>query len=78
MAFHLIDIFLLLGGQAILQSDNRFEFTFHVITELKKMWPDLSKVHGMPRHPLSQGSVERANGDIKDMLVAWRMADNNS
>ena len=28
-------------------------------------------VNGKPRHPQSQGSVERANGDIKDMLVAW-------
>ena len=27
-------------------------------------------VHEKPRHPQSQGSVERANG-IKDMLVAW-------
>ncbi|XP_037787451.1 KRAB-A domain-containing protein 2-like [Penaeus monodon] len=26
---------------------------------------------------LNQGSVERANGDIKDMLVAW-MGDNNT
>ncbi|KAK6181583.1 hypothetical protein SNE40_009409 [Patella caerulea] len=34
-------------------------------------------VHGKPRHPQSQGSVERANGDIKDMLVAW-MGDNNT
>ena len=34
-------------------------------------------VHGKPRHPQSQGSVERANGDIKDMLVAW-MSDNNT
>ena len=34
-------------------------------------------VNGKPRHPQSQGSVERANGDIKDMLVAW-MADNNT
>ncbi|XP_066953255.1 SCAN domain-containing protein 3-like [Macrobrachium rosenbergii] len=41
------------------------------------MWPELSIVYGKPRHPQSQGSVERANGDIKDMLVA-RMADNNS
>ena len=41
------------------------------------MWPDLKVVHGKPRHPQSQGSVERANGDMKDMLVAW-MADNIS
>ena len=34
-------------------------------------------VHGKPRHPQSQGSVERANGDIKDMLVAW-MGDNST
>ena len=40
------------------------------------MWPTLKLVHGKPRHPQSQGSVERANGDIKDMLVAW-MSDQN-
>ena len=34
-------------------------------------------VHGKPRHPQSQGSVERANSDIKDILVAW-MSDNNT
>lgn len=50
---------------------------FQVITELKSMWPTLALVHGKPRHPQSQGSVERANGDIKDMLVAW-MSDQNS
>jgi len=45
--------------------------------ELKEMWPSLVMVHGKPRHPQSQGSVERANGDIKDMLVAW-MGDNKT
>ncbi|XP_076056311.1 uncharacterized protein LOC143034260 [Oratosquilla oratoria] len=34
-------------------------------------------VHGKPRHPQSQGSVERANCDIKDMLVAW-LGDNQT
>ena len=37
------------------------------------MWPQLTMVQllvrARPRHPQSQGSVERANGDIKDMLV---------
>jgi hypothetical protein len=28
------------------------------------MWPDCSIVHGKPRHPQSQGSVERGNADI--------------
>ena len=30
-------------------------------------WPRLVMVHGKPRHAQSQGFVERANGDIKDM-----------
>ena len=77
VAFQLIDIFLLFGAPAILQSDNGSEFTASVITDLKLVWPKLALVHGKPRHPQSQGSVERANGDIKDMLVAW-LADNNT
>lgn len=34
-------------------------------------------VYGKPRHPQSQGSIERSNCDIKDMLIAW-LADNNT
>ena len=77
VAFQLLDIFLLFGAPAILQSDNGSEFTAQVITELKSLWPQLVMVHGKPRHPQSQGSVERANSDIKDILVAW-MRDNNT
>jgi len=33
-------------------------------------------VHGKPRHSQSQGSVERSNQAVRDMLVAW-MSDNN-
>ncbi|XP_068245435.1 KRAB-A domain-containing protein 2-like [Palaemon carinicauda] len=47
------------------------------ITELKLFWQRLVVVHRKPRHPQSHGSVERANGDIKDMLVAW-MGDNDT
>ena len=64
------------GAPTILQSDNGSEFTANIITELKQLWPDMKLVHGKPRHPQSQGSVERANGDTKDMLVAW-LSDNN-
>ena len=72
-----MDIFLLLGALAILQSDSGTEFTAHITSEIKDFWPALIMVHGKPRHPQSQGSVERANGDIKDMLVAW-LADDNT
>ena len=77
VASHLLDIFLLLGAPVILQSDKGTEFTANVISELKEFWPTLKMVHGNPGHPKSQGSVERANGDIKDMLVAW-LGDNDT
>ncbi|XP_068204787.1 KRAB-A domain-containing protein 2-like [Palaemon carinicauda] len=69
-ATEVADIYLLLDATEILQPDNDSEFTAQIITELRSLWPELSIVHGKPRHPQSQGSVERANGDIKDILVA--------
>lgn len=77
VAFQLLDVFLLFDAPHILQSDNGTEFTAQVINELKDLWPELVIVHGKPRHPESQGSVERANSDVKDMVFAW-MADNNT
>jgi transposase InsO family protein len=56
-----------------LQSDNGSEFTAQITSDLKELWPELVIVQGKPRHPQSQGSVERANYDIKDMLVAWKI-----
>ena len=71
----LTSVFLVFGARHILQSDNGREFTASIITELKELWPELAIVHGKPRHHQSQGSVERSNGDIHDMLVIW-MRDN--
>ncbi|CAG2209913.1 KRAB-A domain-containing protein 2 [Mytilus edulis] len=78
VAYQLTDIFLLLGAPHILQSDNGREFTANVITELKLLWPELKLVHGRPRHPQSQGSVERANADIKSMMIFWTHENNNT
>ena len=77
VAIHLVDIFCLFGAPVILQSDNGSEFTAGIIRELKSLWPTLHLVNGKPRHPQSQGSVERANADIKNMLSAW-MQENSS
>ena len=41
------------------------------------MWPGMKLVHGKPRHSQSQGSAERSNQGVQDMLVAW-MSDNNT
>ena len=77
VAFQLLDIFLLFGAPHILQSDNGREFTANVVKELTEMWPECTLVHGKPRHPQSQGSVERGNADIKDMLIIWMRENNN-
>lgn len=71
VAAALIDIFSIFGVPQILQSDNGREFRNQIVTALKTMWPDLNLVHGRARHPQSQGSVERANADIKKMLATW-------
>ncbi|KAL4112535.1 hypothetical protein QTP88_016300 [Uroleucon formosanum] len=41
------------------------------------MWNEVKIVHGKPRHSQSQGSIERADRDVQEMLAAW-MGDNNS
>ena len=71
VAYNLIDIFTLLGAPSILQSDNGREFANKVVSNLKEYWPTLKIVHGKPRHSQSQGSVERANQDIENMLCTW-------
>lgn len=75
VAYNLVDIFCVIGAPSVLQSDNGREFCNSVIEELKNMWPDLKIVHGKLRHSQNQGSVERANRDVQDIL-AW-MEDNN-
>lgn len=62
---------MIFGAPHILQSDNGREFTANVITELSSLWPQVVLVNGRPRHPQSQGSVERGNASVKDALVAW-------
>jgi hypothetical protein len=47
------------------------EFTASIISQLTDLWPECKLVHGKPRHPQSQGSVEWASADIKDMTVTW-------
>ena len=77
VAFSLHEIFMVFGCPSILQSDNGREFVAQVIKELKGLWPDFVIVHGKPRHPQSQGSVERSNQDIKIMICNW-LKDNST
>jgi hypothetical protein len=61
----------------ILQSDNGCEFVAAIIQEVMTLWDGVVIVHGCPRHPQSQGSIERANQDIEAMLGNW-MNDNKT
>lgn len=77
VAYHLKHIFSIFGAPHILQSDNGKEFVSGVITQLVSQWPGCKLVHGRPRHSQSQGSVERANQDIQDMIFAWTREKND-
>lgn len=77
VAEELTKIFYHWGAPQMLQSDNGKEFVAKVIEEVVAIWPYCKILYGRPRHPESQGSVERANGDVKSMIRAW-MLDKNS
>ncbi|CAM4830987.1 unnamed protein product [Rotaria magnacalcarata] len=71
VALHLRNIFYTFGPPKILQSDNGKEFVANIILNLKLNWPDLIIINGRPRHPQSQGLVERANAVVQKMLGKW-------
>ena len=70
----LLDIFTTIGVPEIIQCDNGNEFSEIQSKLLDVYWPNCKMVRSRPRHPQSQGSVERANGDVMNMLRCW-MAD---
>lgn len=41
------------------------------------MWLECKIIHGRPRHPQAQGSIDRSNQDVENMLRSW-MEDNKS
>jgi transposase InsO family protein len=77
VALELISIFSIQGAPMILQSDNGKEFVAEIIAQVMAIWDGVVIVHGRPRHPQSQGSVERANQDIETMLGNW-MSDHQT
>ncbi len=61
-------IFRVEGNPGILQSDNGTEFTNAL---LKQLCVDrgIQIIHGRPRHPQTQGQVERCNQTISRFLA---------
>ncbi|CAG8627028.1 6425_t:CDS:2, partial [Paraglomus occultum] len=66
----LYDVFLMFGPPMILQCDNGKEFT-GIMNKLEDLWPNLRIIHGRPRHPQSQGLVERGNAILKKKIAKW-------
>ena len=64
VATHLLkDVFRILGPPATLQSDNGREFVADVVSQVCHTLGITIK-HGRPRHPQSQGQIERLNQTI--------------
>jgi hypothetical protein len=42
------------------------------------MWKNIKIVHGKPRYSESQGSVERANQEVENMLATWMETNNTT
>ena len=58
----LLNIFCDAGSPHILHSDNGRKFKNKILfSTLSEKCPTLKIIHGKPRHPESQGAVERAN-----------------
>ncbi|CAF1432239.1 unnamed protein product [Didymodactylos carnosus] len=78
ISLKLQELFFLFGPPRILHSDNEKEFVASVITELKNLFRNLCFVLGRPRHPQSQGCVEKANEVLGDALEKWMLENDSS
>lgn len=78
VALKLRHLFFVFGPPRLLHSDNGREFVASVITELKELFPDMAFVHGRPRHPQSQGCIERANFVLCNALGKWLSTTSSS
>jgi hypothetical protein len=61
----------------VLQSNNGSKLIAKIVQKLMEIWPEAKIIHGRAHHPQSQGSVKRANQDIKMMLPSW-LHDHNT
>ena len=63
-------IFPYFGVPKIFQSDNGREFVNSVIGKLLHSWSaDMQIIQGCPRHPQSQGAIERAHRTLEQKLA---------
>ena len=71
VAGFLLSIFTQFGAPTILQSDNGKEFMASIIKEIVALWPSTKIINGRPRHPQSQGLIEKGNDVLEVKLSSW-------
>jgi transposase InsO family protein len=71
VAGFLLSIFTQFGAPTILQSDNGKEFVASIIKEIVALWPSTKIINGRPRHPQSQGLIEKGNDVLEVKLSSW-------
>ena len=71
IVFHLDRIWTEFGPPEILQTDNGGEFRNAKVEALAAEW-NVKIVHGAPRRSQSQGSVERCNQDVENILITFQ------
>jgi transposase InsO family protein len=64
------NIFAQFGPCRVLHTDNGREFENQHMHKLCAEW-SVKLVHGLPRKSSTQGSVERANQDIENIIMTW-------
>ena len=65
-----VKVFAYFGIPKILQSDNDREFVNVIVQKLVEDWPgEITIINGRPRHPQSQGLIEKGNSTVEAMLA---------
>jgi transposase InsO family protein len=70
IAAHIRQIFGEYGPCSVMHTDNGREFSNRHLEGLCNEW-GVKLVHGQPRKSSTQGSVERANQDIENIIMTW-------
>ena len=70
VAIHLRQVFLQFGPPKILQSDNGGEFVGKAVQDLLLEFPNTRHIKSRPRHPQTQGLIERANQTLETKIAA--------
>jgi transposase InsO family protein len=66
IALKLFELFTEIRPPTILQSGR--EFTSKIIKNLSNLWNNLKIINRRPRHPQSQGLIERGNSEIGKLI----------